>query len=110
MDAVTFVRDYARMCSSLETCAGCPLSSACMDSADLKEIGVDDIHRIVNAVAEWSKAHPIKTRLTDLLEKYPNVTVKGDGLPTICVSSLGYLKIDECCCSCEKCWNTPLEE
>ena len=113
MNAVTFIRDYARMCMSYDTCDDCPLySGRCMEITDLKHIETNDIHRIVNTVDEWSKGHPVKTRLMDFLEKYPNAQINEDGVPFACAESLGYLKSKNCDSydSCEKCWNTLLED
>ena len=108
MDAVIFIQDYARMCESYEDCGDCPIFGGCMGSSHTKSIWVNDIHRIIDVVDEWSKAHPIKTRLTDFLEKLPKAPRREDGVPLACVQSLGYTS--DCCGFCRECWNTSLEE
>ena len=110
MDAVTFIRDYARMCVSYDTCDDCPLYSCrCMEITDLKYIEMNDIYRIINVVDEWVKGHPVKTRLMDLLERYPKATRDNNGTPIACAGNLGYT--NEChACDCIECWNSPLED
>lgn len=109
MNTVTFIRDYARVCSSYH-CADCPLRAKCLNSGDCGTMTKYDIDRLINAVDEWSKAHPMKTRLMDFLEKYPKAQVNGDGTPHLCAKTLGYV----CNCPpvdrCKECWNTSLEE
>jgi hypothetical protein len=64
----------------------------------------------VKIIQKWSDEHPIKTRLYDLLEKYPNIPLGEDGEPDIYPNSLGY------CGNCMKCikfterhcWDEPL--
>ncbi len=64
----------------------------------------------VDIVEKWSKEHPQKTMLQDLLEKYPNIQLNDRGIPRdLCPHSLGYSK--GCRLSnCITCWNRPLEE
>lgn len=69
----------------------------------------------ISRVQAWSDAHPIKTRLDDLLEKFPNVPRNKDGYPTICPETLGYCRCGSLCLShqvtCDeafkKCWDEP---
>ena len=65
----------------------------------------------VKAVENWSKEHPIKTRLQDFLEKYPDAEIDHDeNRPfSICAARLGYLRVDDCQNDCAKCWNEPLQ-
>ena len=118
MDAKEYMREKTRMFDSLRyglirgvsncqsvPCSQCPLmrESGC---ANHTEEGVD-------IVEKWSKEHPIKTILTDFLEKYPNATLKEDGIPRFCPHHLGYGKDGEAHCrnlSCVDCWNRPLYE
>ena len=70
---------------------------------------------IISLVQEWSDAHPLKTRLDDLKEKYPDFLVNTSGCPNIypcvfgycgnCLSCLLYDIEDRC----ESCWNEPVE-
>lgn len=108
MDAVTFIRDYMRICKSHSSCGDCPLLGGCMGSADVKDTWMNDMHQIINAVDEWSKSHPIKTRLADICEKYPNLRMNPNDTPKACAESLGYT--NTCIGDCMKCWDIPLEE
>jgi len=60
---------------------------------------------------KWDKENPVKTFLSDFLEKYPKAPLSESGAPTnICPHYLGYCK-DSCddFNDCLKCWNRPLE-
>ena len=89
-----------------EHCLGCPLE-------DVKGFNCTDLERnypedAVMNVEKWSVEHLPKTRLQDLLEKYPNAD-KESVTYLACCRVLGYCK--ECPnLICEKCWNQPLEE
>ena len=111
MEVRDFVRDYVRMCNSFEACDNCPLCSCnCLESRTFASMEMGDIDQITAAVDDWSKAHPIRTRLVDFLEKYPNAPRGETGVPIACTGSLGYSKLNECPGDCDKCWKTPLDE
>ena len=60
MDAVEFLRDFRRMCSSYgSTCAGCELEY------DLCETTRRNCNheKVIRIVEKWAKEHPVKTRL-----------------------------------------------
>ena len=67
----------------------------------------------IEIVQKWSDEHPQKTRLEDLLEKFPNTPLREDGLLDFLPTRLGYCKDCRSCryfekiCS-EVCWNEPL--
>lgn len=120
MDAVKFLLEYDRMCSTCieHNCDGCYLNGEnnCSISVllDCKDKG--QISKFVGCIERWSKDHPKKTILDDLLEKYPDVCLY-NGLPQICPSLLGYKNkfsnnnINNLCdgSDCKKCWNAELE-
>ena len=68
----------------------------------------------IEVVQKWSDEHPAKTRLDDLLEKYPNAQLdKEEGCPNLRPAELGYC---EHCYSCtirirtyKNCWNEPVD-
>lgn len=68
----------------------------------------------IQIIEQYRKEHPIKTYLSDFLEKYLNAELKEDGTPkNICPSDLGFEDIDKkehCCNRCVECWNQKLEE
>ena len=74
MDAVKFIEERNRMCKSFcDGCKGCPAFNACEDDlccAVGQESTLDATAQIA-IVAEWSAAHPRKTRQSVFLEKWP---------------------------------------
>ncbi|MBC3889481.1 hypothetical protein GH810_14290 [Acetobacterium paludosum] len=75
----------------------------------------DNINSSISDLQGWSDAHPRKTYLEDLLEKYPSIKLSDYGVPKFCPSVLGYQK--EVCpfgrCNAEvstKCWNQIMED
>ena len=66
----------------------------------------------IEVVQKWSDEHPVKTRLEDLLEKYPKFKVSSEtGRPTIKPRMFGYC--DNCTfCPNNKaghCWDEPAD-
>lgn len=119
MTALEFLKEKKRMCKSYGMfCAGCKIyrkKGGCF----CEEFIRDFPEEAIAIVEKWSKEHPQKTLLPDLLEKYPNVELRYNKFPEICPYSLGYainkncfLDTDEQFCSeeCEECWNRTLEE
>lgn len=100
-------------------CDSCPLyydnnSKNCL-CRDIRRNYPEEYLRIL---ADYDKAHPVKTILQDFREKYPNAVMDKDGVPEIsCPQKLGY----NCSCHCSGiidshvcgnpyCWNQPVEE
>lgn len=122
MDAVKFFKEHRRMCDSHEMCETCPFHLPpdyyCLGDV-LADSECEITERAVSIVEKWSAEHPVKTRLQDFLEKYPEAMLRG-GLPLFLPYTVGYCgDTDEVACGycmhCsrndpEKCWNLPLEE
>lgn len=87
MDAVKFIEERNRMCKSFDAgCNGCPAFNACEDDlccAVGQESTLDATAQIA-IVAEWSAAHPRKTRQSVFLEQYPEAELTKDGTISIC--------------------------
>ena len=69
--------------------------------------------RAVYGIEVWAELHPVKTMLSDFLEKYPEAPLDPDGTPNFCPVDLGYVEereMDVCDSRCAECWNRPLEE
>ena len=72
MDAVKFFKTVNRICKNKD-CNECPVyknNTCCM-------IGFDDdstksIEETVSKVEQWAKEHPIRTRQSEFLKKFPN--------------------------------------
>lgn len=118
MDAVKFLEEWKRMCNSYEAdCQECPSYMLCHATTPFGEM--DNLQELVAYVEKWSAEHPIKTRLMDFLEKYPDALTTTKGMPRVSPRLLGYCKgkdDDMACLSCEHgkkglefCWNLPLE-
>ena len=70
MNAVEFLRDFRRMCSSYgDTCSGCEFQSA--ECAPTEEDC--DHEKLVRVVEEWAKEHPVKTRLSEFKKLFPKL-------------------------------------
>lgn len=108
MDAVKFLKEKGRMCNSAKSCIECPLSRS-VNKHDISCVKFCKYYpeEAVAIVKKWSVEHPVKTRMTDFLEKYPDALMDPDGTPKTCCMSLGYC--DACIMQCSKCWNTPVE-
>lgn len=108
MDAITFIKEFNRMCEETKYCDRCGFHGHCLLNTEKKE--VVSAEETLAVVERWSKEHPRKTFLSDLLEKYPNVKMDG-GFPTICPYALGYESKFRCGqVKCDECWNQELEE
>ena len=82
MDALTFLNEYSRMCNSYVSewnCHGCPRATEA--TCEITDLGPEGIKKLINDVEQWSKEHPQRTRLQDLLEKFPKVEIDKEGLP-----------------------------
>lgn len=106
-----FLKDYRRMCNSIDCDAHCDILSVMHEMSDIKDCSVFILkypEKAVELIEKWSKEHPERTYLTDFLEKYPNARMRENGYPIICPISLGYTK--KCPHNCKDCWNTPVKE
>lgn len=123
MDAIKYFEEKRRMLNSLGKngpgcvgvlCGDCPFSS--FDNGmniSCAEIEIDYPEEAVAIIEKWSQEHPRKTMLSDLLEKYPKVSLEKNGTPVFCPEELGYCEKAYCDINdlnCVKCWNRQLEE
>ena len=84
MDAIKFMQEYQRMCSSCKICADCPLYTD-RQCAELPSRYTEDFSsELINKVEEWSAAHPLTTRADLFKNKYPNAGTDDDGVLCIC--------------------------
>ena len=110
MDALKFFKEFKRMCNcySEEFCAGCPRKVE--PNCDELIMEDDELNKLIADVEKWSKEHPLRTRLQDFLEKYPNAPVDGNGTPQACCEHLGYCtkSCDPFELTCKDCWDIPI--
>lgn len=109
MDAVECMKAVTRM-----------LTSGTIDCAIQKYISAQkqkDYERMVKAVEQWAKEHPVKTRQSEFLKQWPHARlVDGKWLP-LCPKSVerDYEPAESCdLASCAKCrkefWTAEVEE
>ena len=78
MEFKEFYQKYRRMCESYKNCKGCPRDyKGCLDFG----VELNELDELENDVEQWSKEHSPRTRLQDLLEKFPKVEIDKEGLP-----------------------------
>ena len=117
MEFLKVIEIRNRMCNKI-SCVVCPLFaiekekevSCCVDV--LKDFPAE----AEKALIEWDKANPVKTFLSDFLEKHPKAALHEVGTPFICPYELGYITDKDCCfnadteCTdCLVCWSRPFE-
>ncbi len=109
-----YLREKNRMCDLYKgDCTNCPMNirNNCLKVACYRVMSRHP-ETAVEIVQKWSDEHPQKTRLDDLLEKYPNVPLT-DGLPRwIAPFHFGYCgECKECRMihSGASCWNEPVD-
>ena len=72
MDAVKYLKEFKRMCSSIGgdfCCKECPLSTGNDDDLGCRECSDEEKVAIVE---KWSNENPIKTRQSEFLKIFPN--------------------------------------
>ena len=114
---VNFLREKDRMCKCYKNdkiwgCINCPMSYENNGKGKCcSEIMFSDPEYAIKIVQGWSNEHPIKTRLDDVKEKYPNVEMV-DGTPMFYPLRLGYCKdCDKCIVRglIKRCWDEPVD-
>lgn len=108
MDALKFMKERRRMCDYYSRCFECPRADE--PNCNIEEMSDEELENFVNTVEQWSKEHPLRTRLQDFLEKYPNAPVDGNGTPQACCEHLGYCtkSCDPLELTCKDCWDIPI--
>lgn len=71
MDAVKFLEEAKRICSSHEHCNDCPF-----ESYDCSFGAVENPQMEVEIVEKWASEHPVKTRQSEFLKMFPNAEIK----------------------------------
>lgn len=66
MDAKEFLKCFIRYCNNT-SCDNCVMiADGCYPGA------ITDIDRLIDKVEQWSKDHPVKTRQSEFLKRFPN--------------------------------------
>lgn len=100
MDAVEYVKQRKRMCDYYISCDDCPAlgSESCSS--------LDSVFELAEIVEQWAKEHPVKTRQSEFLKSWPEVTVDKHGVCNLepCNLCPSMLNSDGCSMSnCDKC-------
>lgn len=69
MDAVEYVKQCRRMMAN--------------DIQIRSVLGGWSAEAVVEQVEQWAKEHPVKTRQSEFLKRYPEAEISDDGLPSI---------------------------
>jgi hypothetical protein len=67
----------------------------------------------IEIVSKWAKEHPVKTYLSVLLERLPNIQFECDGTPNFCPDDVFKIKLKPSACDeidCIDCWNREYKE
>lgn len=125
MDAVEFYKSMKRMCYSGEMCEKCPLYNNFSEMGSvcdvLLHIEDEKASRVKSIVEQWAKDHPVKTRQSEFLKKFPDAYLSAitrllpcsldKTLKPLRCAKYGYLSIT---CRCDKCrddyWNEEVSE
>lgn len=119
MDAVEYLNHRARICKK-HHCGVCPLRkydnigvTGCQADYSCIVLELEEPDRSIEIVENWAKENPVKTYLSVLLEKLPDVKVtNNDGIPFTCLNVL--FGGDEYCLknniTCVECWNREYKE
>lgn len=111
MDAVEFVKTVNRLCKNRH-CDGCPVAKEgrCMVGFDY--YSVKNIEKTISKVEQWAKDHPVKTRQSEFLKKFPDAYLSAitrllpcsldKTLKPLRCAKYGYLSIT---CRCDRCRN-----
>lgn len=113
----TFLHEWKRMCISFDNdVKSCPVAMGCgiVQCGVCRQLAMNEPELTIKIVQEWSDANQPKTRLSVLLEAFPNAQMKDNGTPFACVTVL--YGASSCFydadgnIDCVKCWNTPIED
>lgn len=108
MDAVTFAKEYMRMCGKFSNCEKCPILKTYFCTINAKEEKAQiDTEEVVRIVEEWSAAHPRKTRQSVFMEQWPDVYLDGNRVISVspCTVSKEYRDMNcdlRDCAECRK--------
>lgn len=78
MDAVEFFKTAKRLCKNTG-CKGCPVckDGMCMvmRMARIDDTSYESIEETISKVEKWGKEHPVNTRQSEFLKKFPNAPI-----------------------------------
>nr|DAJ81065.1 MAG TPA: hypothetical protein [Caudoviricetes sp.] len=84
MDAVEYLETLQRMCRSNMECTTCTIYKVVGQECGLFSAGSEKLVSTITSVENWAKEHPVRTRQSVFLERYPNAKTDEDGVLSIC--------------------------
>lgn len=99
MDAVKFIKESKRLCKVQESCEKCVVKIGACCLTDIFAEG-NSAEKTVAVVEQWAKDHPVKTRQSEFLKKFPNADVCRD---VINILPCSIEKEMSKCCDDKKC-------
>jgi hypothetical protein len=113
MKAVDYLKERSRMCAFHQYCIDCPISNL-ISNTSLSCKKYEEIHpeEVVAIVENWAKEHPVKTYVSVLLDKLPNIKINNHGVPFGCPSTYFKAPLNRNCLTtdCLDCWNREYKE
>ena len=108
---VNFLNEWRRYCGG-RRCGYCDLSEH--NECGFPACQVKDFpERAVDVIQKWSDENPVKTRLDDLLEKYPHAKISDLNTPYFYPYLLGYCNECDACKIADRryviCWHEPVD-
>lgn len=82
MDAVEYIKEAKRLCRSQSICESvsgkCPLldENGCCTSHIYILDAIEEAEKAVQIVEQWAKEHPVMTRQSEFLKKFPNADMQ----------------------------------
>lgn len=120
MDAVKYFKIKKRMtngCAENSNCSQCALDSENNQHIlDCIVFEMQHPEEAVEAVEKWAEEHPVKTRMSDFIEKFPKARVLKDGnneYVDICPVTIDitWTCLNGVCKNCmQEYWNEEVEE
>lgn len=116
MTAVEYLKEKMRLTDGCAIeCIECPLDARNNGlRQNCEAFQLECPEKAVALVQKWAEEKPVKTFLSDLLEKHPKTPLDPDSTPNMCPHDLGYCKNRDDCPpkpegGCFGCWSRPLE-
>lgn len=84
MDAVEYLKTLQRMCRSNMECTTCAIYKVVGKGCGLFSAGSEKLVSTITSVENWAKEHPVRTRQSVFLERYPNAKTDENSILGIC--------------------------
>ena len=84
MEAVKFVKEWARMCDSQTSCDFCTINKNLSQHNLCGGKVKNNPEKSVAIIEKWSAEHPMKMRQSEFLKMFPNAPLRENGSIAIC--------------------------